>query len=160
MQQMIDEKVFEPIQESNGQPIIRSLLRITEKKTTQGELIKLKARLVANGSTQEEQLWEDKSSPTLKSTNLMAEMNTDVFMLLNPEMAQYYVQLNPSAQFFLKPNGMIVRLKKALNGCQQSGTLWSIEISLRRRQKSALDVPLDSPDDRERWKWREDQRRG
>ena len=167
MQQMIDECAFHPVHDSNGHPTLYSMMRITEKTNSQGKLIKLKGRHVANGATQVPQLYEDKTSPTIKQQHLTAlykiivelglitevqdvkcaflkaPMKGEVFMHINKEIADYYVELNPKAAEFLKPNGMLVKLDKAVYGCQQSGKLWNDTITQHLLLRGFTQHPKD-----------------
>ena len=43
---------------------------MTEKRDTPGNLVKVKARLVAAGLTQQLKLWEDTASPTMRTEHL------------------------------------------------------------------------------------------
>ena len=49
---------------------IRSMFLMTEKRDTPGNLVKVKARLVAAGLTQQLKLWEDTASPTMRTEHL------------------------------------------------------------------------------------------
>jgi hypothetical protein len=118
-----------------------------EKFLSNGLFDKLKARLVANGK------WEvftimDISSPTISISALMmiaaiaarkgrhvaicdvpgpylnAEMLNEVFMILEPMLAELLCKINPKYKEFLNADDtIIVRLKKALYGCVESARL-------------------------------------
>ena len=70
VQQMIDQDVFKFVRNSGCKPVIRSMLLMTEKRDTPGNLVKVKARLVAAGLTQQLKLWEDTASPTMRTEHL------------------------------------------------------------------------------------------
>ena len=105
---------------------------------------------MADGSTQDRNLYEDVSSPTISTTSLFvlaalaandrqcvatfdiasAYLNADmsgpsVYMRFDPEMATILTQLEPTLKEFVADNGcLIVQLDKALYGCIQSAGLW------------------------------------
>ena len=65
LKQFIDLKVFEPVKNASSKIILRSSMFITEKLDGQGNHLKWKAPMVADGSMQEKQLYENNSSPTI-----------------------------------------------------------------------------------------------
>jgi hypothetical protein len=122
-----------------------------------GAFIKLKARFVADGSTQDKTVYDanDISSPTvtthavfinaaiaakerrivkvvdLPGAYLHADMSgEEVLMHINSEDAQILIMLvNSYAQYRRADGSMIVKLAKALYGCIESARLWYREIS-------------------------------
>ena len=69
IKQMVDKEVWHYVNKGYGKKILRSSMFITEKFDMEGLLIKLKARLVADGSTQNRELY-DTASPTVKDTSI------------------------------------------------------------------------------------------
>jgi hypothetical protein len=131
--------------------VIRSSFFLKEKFDPEGKFIKLKGRLVAGGDGQDHSIYQesDISSPTCSLGALMmvaaiaakerrhvcsidiggaylnADMKADVFMRLDPKLASVLKMLDPTCGTFTEPRGsLIVKLKKALYGCIESGKLW------------------------------------
>ena len=120
-----------------------------------GAFIKLKARFVANGSTQAREIYDDVASPTVSTHAVFinaaiaaaesrivktvdipgAYLNADmsgeeVLMRIDKEDAIYLVMMKPEYKEFLLPDGsLVVKLTKALYGCIESAKLWYQEIS-------------------------------
>lgn len=130
--------------------IIRSSMFLKEKFDAHGVFTKLKARLVAGGHMQDRSIYEDVSSPTatlqsvltisviaakqsrfvvtadIGGAYLNANMEKDVYMRLEKKIAEIMVQDMPEYKQFLCADGSIlVKLKKALYGCVESGKLWN-----------------------------------
>ena len=149
MVQMVEKSVFQYVHSANGNKIIRSSTFLKEKLDANGKLLLIKARLVADGSMQTHEMFENSSSPTVKTSStfimlkiavvehrsiavidiggayLNANMDTDVFMSIDSNTANILVSADPSAGRFVQKNGsLLVKLKKALYGCRQSGRLW------------------------------------
>ena len=130
--------------------VIRCSLFFKEKLDTAGKFDKLKARLVAGGNEQDTSQLGDVSSPTVLVESLFVTLaiaavekrsvasvdiegaylecdmeGPPVYMVLPPPIASSLVEIRPSYAKFLKQDGsLVVRLKKALYGCVQSGKLW------------------------------------
>lgn len=152
-QQMKKLKVYEPIKpntkfESNADLIpVKCINKI--KNDSNGKPIKWKSRLVAAGNFQTENTFGDTSSPTIHLSSLYtilnialhkemriitadivgaylnAEMNQNVYLKINKQLVPYLLKADPSNKDFINKNGeVIVKLKKALYGCKQSGKLW------------------------------------
>ena len=153
LKQMLTKNVFEPTLTRPRSQVINSFLFLKEKKDLQGKLIKIKARLVANGSLQSDE--KDNSSPTSSTSGLLivaavaaqrgmvvttadisgaylnAETPADgrVYMRLDPYLAGCLCRLKPDYGKFLAPDkSMTVALLKALYGCKDSGKLWYEEL--------------------------------
>ena len=136
--------------------IIRAFIFLKEKFLPDGKFDKLKARLVAGGHLQDKSLYADEeiNSPTaalqsvfmvatlaaLEKRNVMtmdvgsaylnADMERDVYMMLEPEIARVLCEIDPSVMQFLNSNGsVLVKLRKALYGCVESAKLWYLNIS-------------------------------
>jgi len=140
------------LHDRNG--IIRSKLFLKEKFLPNGSLDKLKARLVAGGHMQNRSLYPDLSSPTAATTAIFiiaaiaakekrhvvtmdigsAYLNADmegrdVYMRLDRVCSEAYCKLYAPALPFLEADGtLVVRLRKALYGCVQSGRLWYMHL--------------------------------
>ena len=130
--------------------IIHCSLFFKEKFDQDGVFVKMKARLVAGGNEQDTSLIGDVSSPTVLIESLLAMlsiaatqrrfiMSVDiegaylecdmegppVFMCLPPAISRCLVELDPELDRYSQPNRcIVVRLRKALYGCVQSGRLW------------------------------------
>ena len=147
--QMVEKKVWQYVRSSEGHKFIRSSMFLKEKFNEIGELQKIKARLVADGSQQEIQLYQSTSSPTVKTSSLMvimkiaanekreiravdirgaylhADMDEPVFMLLDRRLSEMLTGVDPNSTDFVRQDGcVLVKLNKALYGCKQSGKLW------------------------------------
>ena len=120
-----------------------------------GAFIKLKARFVANGSTQIREMYDDVASPTVSTHAVFinaaiaasegrivktvdipgAYLNADmsgeeVLLRIDKEDAIYLVMMKPEYKDYVLPDGsLIVKLTKALYGCIESAKLWYQEIS-------------------------------
>jgi hypothetical protein len=131
------------------------------------EFIKLKARFVANGSTQIHR--DDVSSPTvtthavfinaaiaakekrivktvdLPGAYLNADMSgEEVLMHIDASEADILVLMKPEYRKFLRDDGsMIVKLTRALYGCIESAKLWYREISNTLRSIGYVQNPKD-----------------
>ena len=137
--------------------IIPSHITMKGKLGTDGKLIKVKGRLVANGNLQDRNLYEDVSSPTASVTTLLtvvalaakngwkvgsadvtgaylnAHMPTEghrVRMVLNPEISDILSEVDGKYGDYKRRDGsLVVELKKALYGCVESAQLWYNEVS-------------------------------
>ena len=130
--------------------MIRSCMFLKEKFNAKGEFVKIKARLVADGSMQDRELYPDNASPTVSMQSLWlmliimtnenrkmaaidikgAYVNADmtgeeVLMELDPTLTVIAAKAFPELVPYMDQRGkMIVRLDKALYGCIQSAKLW------------------------------------
>ena len=131
--------------------VIRSSMFIKEKLFPTGEFEKLKARLVARGDQQDQNLYDDISAPTVSTCSVLtmlsiaahegrhsavvdiggaflnANMDTGivVHMSLDNTMSQLLMRLDPGYKKFADQKGrIVVRLNKALYGCVESASLW------------------------------------
>ena len=73
LQELVDKKVFTPVeawrlQSEQRKSVIRSSMFSKKKFTPEGESLKLKSRLVADGDQQDRALYEDVSSATASIT--------------------------------------------------------------------------------------------
>jgi len=148
--QLVEKNVWTPVKQGNSSQTIRSSVFFKEKFDDQGELAKLKARLVAGGDQQDQMLYPNKSSPTVATENLfsclgiaasekrfIASIDVEgafleapmtgepVYMYLDSQIVNILRTISPSIIPFIKKNGrLMVRLNKALYGCVQSAKLW------------------------------------
>lgn len=131
--------------------IIRSSFFLKEKFDSQGNFIKIKGRAVAGGDGQDHSIYQESeiSSPTCSLGALMmgvaiaakehrhvctvdiggaylnADMKADVYMRLDQKLTTVLCLLDPNYRKFVEPRGtVVVKLKKALYGCIESGKLW------------------------------------
>ena len=149
LKQMLSKNVWEYVHRAPNNKFIRSSLFLKEKLDAQGHPIKIKGRLVARGDQQEMQLYDNWSSPTIRTDSvkmilkiaqvearkvhvidiggayLNADMDDEVYMLLEKDIAAELCHLDPVARSHRRQNGSVmVKLKRALYGCKQSGKLW------------------------------------
>ena len=148
--QMIDKGVWAPTSERDisGRKIIPSSMILKDKFDSSGRYVKMKARLVAGGHRQVRG-GRSNSSPTLSTSSLMmlasiaaqegrtvatadiggaylhADIDEDIFMTLDKDVSAIIQAQHPSYVSCGKKNGkVVVKLRKALYGCLQSGKLW------------------------------------
>lgn len=157
LKQMVDKGVWHGIKawklsREERKKILRSLMYLKDKRLASGGEDKLKARFVADGSTQDKVLYESLSSPTVSATSILtiagiaakeardvmvcdiggAYLNADmgptgvtVHMRLDRVMTELLVEMDPDFQQFVEKNGTsVVALDKALYGCVESASLW------------------------------------
>ena len=152
LKQLLAKRVFHGVKipRGKGTKILRSSMFLKVKLKPNGDFDKLKARMVADGSTQDRNIYEDVSSPTMSTTSLFvlvalaardkqsvatfdiasAYLNADmsgpsVYMRFDPEIASLLTQLDSKLAEYVVDNGcLIVQLDKALYGCVQSAGLW------------------------------------
>lgn len=133
----------------SSQAIIFSSMFLKEKFDAQGIFTQLKARLVACGNQQDKSLYPSVSCPTVSQTSVFlgagiaamegriavtldivgAFLKIDmtghpVHVRLSAYVARLLCQLRPEyRQFLLKDGTLVVRLRKAMYGCVESGRL-------------------------------------
>ncbi len=142
---MVEKDVFMPVL-SVATPPLRSHVFFKQKTDAEGNVTILKARLVADGSTQPD---GEYGSPTVGlitikillaeaarrrlkvitadvgSAYLNALMDEPMYTILGPEVTASYVSMRPEHASYKRGDGsMMVMLKRALYGCRQSGRLW------------------------------------
>ena len=150
---------------------IPSKMFLTPKKLPNGDIDKIKGRVVARGHRQDRSLIRDTdiSSPTVALTSVLmvvaiaardrhhvmtldhkaAYLNAritgpPVEMMLSPEVAQILCELDPTNRKFLRRDKKIaVRLKKALYGCLQSAVLWYKELASTLERMGFQGHPYD-----------------
>ncbi len=155
-QLVIDKKALVPVHQSytKGKKIIPSHMFLKAKHDARGTFERIKARLVANGSQQDRELYGDVSSPTPSHESILAslvmaakerrhaavidiggaylnaDMDEDVYMWLDKHLSEKVIAVMPEAAAVATRNGtLVVKLNKALYGCIQSAKLWNDRIS-------------------------------
>jgi Reverse transcriptase (RNA-dependent DNA polymerase) len=137
--------------------IITSKTFLKDKYTAQGLFDKLKARLVAGGHLQDREIYDKGSSPTVSTQAtftvagiaasegravatvdfpgafLNSEIPDDsppVLVKLGKIETKILCKIDPMYKEFVRPDGtMVVKLKRALYGCVESGRLWYDKLS-------------------------------
>ena len=151
---MLKKGVFSPVHQNDlsseaKRNIIPSFIFLKQKYKPNGELDKVKARLVAGGNHQDKSLFPDTSSPTadinhifievalaaarryfvvsadIGAAFLNADMNEPVHMYLDKRTTALLTTMYPEFVPFVNKSGkVLVKLDKALYGCIQSALLW------------------------------------
>ena len=136
-------------EQARGKHILPSHLFLKIKETPNGQFDKLKARLVGNGSTQNETEYNRTSSSTVDFTSLAlvlslskylgakiatvdvpaaylnAELKETIYMRLDKDIAAILCQHDPSLQQYRdRDETIVVLLNKCLYGLKQSGAEW------------------------------------
>jgi hypothetical protein len=130
--------------------ILKSHMFVVEKYLANGSFDKMKARLVADGRDQDEEMYPNKSSPTvavhsvftalglasgkewrivvkidIKGAFVQTPMEGEVYMKINQKMVRYVINLFPDLEDMVEDGGCIyTRLLKAMYGCIQASALW------------------------------------
>jgi hypothetical protein len=126
-----------------------------EKFVANGEFDKIKARLVANGAHQKQELYSDRSSPTasihaiftclalvacigeydvaeidIKGAYIQTEITgSPIYMKMDKKLTSAIISVLPNLKDFDTPEGTLcTKLLKALYCCIQSGQLWYARI--------------------------------
>lgn len=170
--QMLEKQVWEPVHFTDtpsGSVIIPSFVFLKEKFDASGNFLKIKSRLVAGGHLQDAVAGEDKSCPTASLTSnltiaaiaaeenrhvmtvdiggayLNASMkNTRTFMILDKRDSEVMIKIDPSYREYITKKGTtLVRLKKALYGCKESGLLWYETLSDFLKSTGYVPNPYD-----------------
>ena len=153
MAQLIDSGTIIPVFSApEGEQIIHSQLMITPKYDVDGELDKIKGRLVAAGDEVDPQVFTsiaETAAPTLKYEGLMtilsvashhkspvgtldypgaflkATLKRAQYVLLNGDSAASLIACHQEFRKYLRKNGtMLVRVVNALYGLPESGKQW------------------------------------
>lgn len=172
LSQMIAKEVWEPVsyrQVPRESVVIPSFVFLKEKYDASGNFLKVKSRLVAGGHMQTMIAGEDKSSPTASLTAIMmiaaiaaqesrqvltvdiggaylnAPMkNTSTYMMLDKRITDVIGRIDPTYRNYATKKGTtIVRLKKALYGCKESGLLWYETLSEFLKSEGYIANPYD-----------------
>jgi hypothetical protein len=155
---------------SQKKKLIRGFIFLKEKFLPNGDFDKLKARLVAGGHLQDKSIYADDeiASPTaslqsifmaatlaarekrsvmtmdIGSAYLNADMDREVHMILEPEVAQVLSEVDPEYAKYKNNNGsVVVKLRKALYGCVESAKLWYSNISSKLKALGFVPNPKD-----------------
>jgi hypothetical protein len=131
--------------------ILESNIFVVEKFLASGEHDKWKARIVADGRSQDRTLYPDKSSPTLAIHSLFTVLafyagltgylmskvdikgafvqtpmtGPPIYMRMRRKLAQQVVDLYPNYLPFLQDDGsLLMQMLKAMYGCVQASRLW------------------------------------
>jgi len=134
-----------------GAELLESNMFVVEKFTASGEHDKWKARIVADGRSQDRALYPDKSSPTLAIHSLftvfafyagltgylMSKVDIKgafvqtpmtgppIYMRMRSKLAKQVVDLYPHYVPFLQDDGsLLMQILKAMYGCVQASRLW------------------------------------
>ena len=158
LRQLLDKGTFTPVKASTlssaqRKRVIRSSMFLKEKFNASGIFEKLKARLVANGSQQDRELYDNISSPTVSLPALfimltlaakekrivtsfdignaylnasMENEQEEVLMVVDRFISNILKHLAPNLAPFANPDTgeLTVRLNRALYGCIRSARLW------------------------------------
>ena len=176
MQQMLDRRVWHGVRKRDlTSDQVRKVLRIVtflkDKYTAQNIFDKFKARLCADGSTQDHDQYENVSSPTATTTSTMmvaaiaaaegrkvitadvsgAFLHADMAMTgvvvhvrLDSIMTRFLVKLDPSyAQYVNEDGTCIVQLDRALYGTIEAARLWYMNISSKLKEYGFEANPYD-----------------
>ena len=131
--------------------VLNAIMIVVEKFLANGDHDKWKGRLVADGRSQDRDLYPNKSSPTLAIHSLFTVLafyagltgylmskvdikgafvqtpmtGPPVYLRLNKKIASQVVHIYPEYRDFLQPDGsMLTRMLKAMYGCVQASSLW------------------------------------
>ncbi len=133
-----------------GTKILKSQMFMVEKYLANGSFDKMKARLVADGRDQDEEMYPKKSSPTIavhlvftalglasgkwwrivvkiniKGAFVQTPMEGEVYMKVNQRMASYVINLFLDLKEMVHDDGCLYTLLlKAMYGCIQANALW------------------------------------
>ena len=172
LQNCITKGVWECLDpDHNPLGAIPSKMFLTPKKLPNGDIERIKGRVVAGGHRQDRSLFNDNeiSSPTVALTSVLtmaslaareghyimtfdhkaAYLNAtmkgpDVQMMLTPEVADILCSIDPTYRKFQRKDKKItVRLKKALYGCIQSAVLWYEELASTLERIGFVKNPYD-----------------
>jgi transposase InsO family protein len=119
-----------------GKRCIIPLWVFTVKRNGHGEIVKYKARCVANGKTQQFGVdYFDTFSPVVKLTSirvLLAWASTSGYLLWHFDIKSAYLYGNLSEEVYMKPPpgydcppNLVCRLKKSIYGLKQAARTWN-----------------------------------
>jgi hypothetical protein len=158
LSQMLSKNVFEMVLPADvkNNHVIHSHMFLKEKRDQNGNLLKVKARLVAGGNEMDKSVYteEKRTSPTVHTESIFMllawaaqngmtvasidiegaflESNLDipVYMRLGKEVSSILVSMQPELKNYMNANGcIIVLLLKALYGLVVASQLWYKSLS-------------------------------
>jgi len=156
--QMLSKQVFEvvPWAGVRGEQVIHSHLFLKAKRDQDGNLIKVKARLVAGGDAMDRSIYtvDKRTSPTVHQESIFmllalaasksllvssidiegafleVELRERVFMRLGSDISSILIKTQPELAERVNSAGcLVVKLKKALYGLVVASQLWYIRLS-------------------------------
>jgi hypothetical protein len=147
--------IWDDLTKEQQDKVVRSHMFLKEK-FEDGIFQKLKARIVADGRTQDRNTYPDYSSPTVKTRSIMTclkvaamkgmkamkidvggaflcakiDETEEVFMTLDRQLTSMAVKYMPALSDFVRSDGaLVVRLERAMYGLIQSAKLWYKELT-------------------------------
>ncbi len=168
----VDLQALQPIQpkEMGDVKPLKSHMFSVEKFTAEGEVDKVKSRMVANGNEQDPELYPDKSSPTVAVQSILTCLATaaydnsykmakvdvkgafvqtemegpPVFITCDKRLTKLIVEVLPGLKKYVQKDGvMYCRLLKALYGCVQASKLWFNKLTRVLRREGYEHNPVD-----------------
>ena len=151
-------------------PVLRSHMFLREKYNAMGYFEKIKARLVADGSTQDREDFDDEeiSSPTASLESIFnmlkiiavekrhllildvggaylnAKIDTPAYMFIQPDLVNILLNICPQYRNFRDEKGRIlVEIEKAMYGLVQSARLWYNTITGVLEKNGFTPNPMD-----------------
>jgi len=146
---------WELLNEDQKKRVVRSHMFLREKYED-GQYVKMKARLVADGRMQDRTIYHDYSSPTAKTKSVMTCLklaavhnwdmlkldvggaflcpdmsdSEEVYMVLDKQLSEMCSAWVPDVKEFIRDDGkLVVKVSKAMYGLIQSAKLWYKELS-------------------------------
>jgi len=174
-QMFLDKKVLVPVKwnslsKNQRSKIVKSFMFLTEKFDAMGMFERMKARLVGDGRMQDQNVYQNRSSPTAQVHSIMialkvaavekmdmmkidvkgAYLNADiddteeVFVELDRELTVLMLEWLPELIEFVREDGhLIVQVEKALYGLVQSALLWYEHLSSKLESRGFVKNPVD-----------------
>jgi hypothetical protein len=147
--------MYEVIPHPAGQKIIRSKWVFCIKHGPTGEIQKYKARIVAQGFTQIEGIdYDETFTPVAKLTSIhtilaiTAKLNLEVQQM---DVKSAYLNMKLEEEIYMAPppglntpNGMVLRLVKAVYGTKQGGHMWYQDICAMLKEMGYAHLESDN----------------
>ena len=172
LRNLIKKEVFEFLDPTkNAKSVIPSKMFLTPKKLPNGNIDRMKARLVAGGHRQDRSMYREveTSSPTVALSSVLiaasiaahrgehimtldhkaaylnaAMIGHAVHVRLSKEVSALLCKLAPDHLQYMRHDGtIVVKLQKALYGCIESAVLWYKELSSTLRNLGFTKNPYD-----------------
>ena len=146
---MKSNDVWESIPNDVNVKVISSKIFVKTKRNSNGDVIKVKARLTAGGHLQHDIGVSESYSPTSSINSIMmmttihanrgskfttmditaaylnATISDDIYMRIDADIVDYMKEIDMVNEEHIRPNGsLIVKLKRALYGTKQAGRAW------------------------------------